>query len=244
MKGPSAFSAEGICVYSNSLCEMSLDPERACSMYVVPGRIQWNDYLYDEIWDSNDGHTKTVEDQKWESNVSGTVTAYDDLKDSSTPNIQVKLFIEEHLSQTRRISSKWLVSSSKGSWSLGPRDMNLSLAKAYCGKVCGTLGCNSLNGFRCILVEGEGGIRSEQICTDDGTPVHDPIIRVLTGNPAAVWVALSQIQVMSPTDRLIFFRVLLQGKQCTRCTVTGTLKWFDEGNSGQSFVRQCILTSI
>jgi hypothetical protein len=244
MKGPSAFSAEGICVYSNSLCEMSLDPERACSMYVVPGRIQWNDYLYGEIWDSNDGHTKTVEGQKWESNVSGTVTAYDDLKDSSTPNIQVKLLIEEYLSQTQRISSKWLVSSARGSWSLGPRDMNLLLAKAYCGKVCGTLGCSSLNGFRSIVVEGDGEIRSEQICTDDGAPVHDPIIRVLTGSPAAVWVALSQRQVTSPTDRLIFFHILLQGKQCTRCAVTGTLKWFNEGNSGPSIVRQCLLTSV
>ncbi|PMD58819.1 uncharacterized protein K444DRAFT_530641, partial [Hyaloscypha bicolor E] len=41
-----ASAADGVCIYLNSVCEISSDPQRACLIHIVPGRIEWNNFSY------------------------------------------------------------------------------------------------------------------------------------------------------------------------------------------------------
>ncbi|OAL43154.1 hypothetical protein IQ07DRAFT_524896, partial [Pyrenochaeta sp. DS3sAY3a] len=42
-----AVAAHGVCVYMNTLTEVTISPERAFSVKIAPGRIQWRNHTYD-----------------------------------------------------------------------------------------------------------------------------------------------------------------------------------------------------
>ncbi|OCK75057.1 hypothetical protein K432DRAFT_309408, partial [Lepidopterella palustris CBS 459.81] len=46
VKNASALASDGVCVYFGTLCNVSSNPESACSVYVVPGNVEWRKTLY------------------------------------------------------------------------------------------------------------------------------------------------------------------------------------------------------
>jgi len=244
MIGVSASAVHGLCIYSNSLCEIAINPERACSVYVVPGQIQWNGYLYSQVRDAKGHGLQVQNDSKWPSLSTSVITVYDNLNDSSTRDLESALVIEEEYPHSQSLVAKWRISSSKGFWLLGPQLINTALSDAYCGKTCQPRGCGSLNGFKSTLVEGEGLINSDQIGVDSQSPMYGPFIRVLSGNPMAVWVALAENRVELPTGRDIGLPAMLQGRQCIRCCIMGAIARFTQEDSRHPLGTVCILTSV
>lgn len=118
LRNISAVAIDGLCIYSNTLCEVSANLERACFLYVVPGRIQWNDYLYAEVRDSKGFWRDVQDDSKWPSTRASVITTYDNLSDSSTHDLEAALVIEEASPHDHSITASWRVSSSKGFFAL------------------------------------------------------------------------------------------------------------------------------
>jgi hypothetical protein len=240
----SAVAASGLCIYSNALCELSTEPERACLVHVVPGRIQWKGYLYGQVDDAPRDAPCVQGESKWFSTGVSAINSYDNLNDSSSSDLHAALVIEEWSPSRQTIVAEWRISNSKGSWYFGPLEINSRLIGAYCGKTCEPNSCDSLNGFKCVLIQGEGLIQSEQIAEDDCSANYGPIIRMLSGNPAAILVALTQIEVPSSSGRDITLRQTIQGKQCIRCCVISSIRRFKTQSSRYPLARACIITSV
>ena len=245
---PSATAADGICIYSVSLCEVTASPERICMIYVAPGRIQWNDYLYSQIEDREEYSLHPIarwRDNRWRSGDASSLTNYDELTDSTSDNLDTALVIEENSPYGQRnIVARWRISCSKGFFLITPHRIVTSVSWAFVGKICDGRNCGSLNGLRSILVQGEGVLGEDQRSSNGMLTGRDPIIRVLTRNPAAVWVALARDRFEAPRVGGIETRHYLQCRQCVRCCVKNALVQSNRGHRKHPFASVCILTSV
>jgi len=71
-----------------------------------------------------------------------------------------------------------------------------------------------MNGFRSLVVEGEG-----LVCDSDLREIRgEPIVRFLGRNKLAVWVALAQEDHLGRSLKTSI-RLMLQGSQCMRCCI-------------------------
>lgn len=96
-----ATADDGICIFMKSLCHMSAEPFQMCSVCVVPGRIEWNKRLYDEIRDLPQSDVTNP----WSCKNAGRITNYDRLSDSSTKDLKVRLVVDEDTMLSHRISA-------------------------------------------------------------------------------------------------------------------------------------------
>jgi hypothetical protein len=235
----SATAAEGICIYLKSLCEVSDNPEYVCSLCVVPGKIEWNSRLYSNISDNDTCFDNDAVDLQWEDDGESIITRYDNLSDSSSDDLKAALVIEETTSYSRSIVAKWQISSPKGYFHIGPQLIATKMVEAYFAKTCEMAGCGSLDGFRTVYVKGEG-VRKPGKLEGVGRsyPLSlDPIVRVLTGDPAAIWVALAREESRA---------VCLQARQCIKCAVMIAVQRASRLTTRLENSRRpvCILTSI
>lgn len=229
----SAVTTDGLCFYLGSLVEVSMDPERMNLAYVVPGRIEWRDFIYQRVQDDAD---RFLSPQVRPSYVQAAarISDYDNLKDATSSELQAKLSIEEVAWDSRIIVAVWHVAykSNRGFFVIGPRLINFYLSEAHFAKDCeGSNACEgkTLNGFTTVVAEGEGYLNYSHVQMSKG----EPIIRPIGNNPLAVWIALLQRSVegdehsasstLSGSTRIrarrVMFRYVLQGRQCIRCLV-------------------------
>ncbi|KAF4961386.1 hypothetical protein FSARC_10202 [Fusarium sarcochroum] len=92
---PSAMSCSGLCFYLNTLTTITSDPEQACLVSIVPGRIEWNHYTYDYVKDSNTKRNTLTGNDSYKCTSAKSIDRYDDLVDSSSPNIKAELIVDE-----------------------------------------------------------------------------------------------------------------------------------------------------
>ncbi|KAF5663385.1 hypothetical protein FCIRC_11174 [Fusarium circinatum] len=193
-----AASHSGLCFFLNTLTEISSDPQRACVVTVVPGRIEWKNFMYDMVRDQGFETASTPEKTGYDAVSMSTVTKYDDLTDSSTPGLIAELLIEEILRENTSLHASYRISTAAfpgRHFSLGAsyiwHKLNSAVTSANCeGKTCG-----SLNGFESTLVEGDGLLPLTGLPT-----LLPPITRVLSTQGISIWVALSQIYLPKSAD--------------------------------------------
>lgn len=173
----SAIAEDGLCIFSSSLCEVSALPYRACQIHVVPGKISWNDNLYNSISDYKvyPGLEDEAPSSKWQSAGAYTITNYDSLSDSCSKGLNATLLVDEGPPWSQTIYTSWSISCSEGFYRIGPRTIVHNLCNSWSGASCHSRMCASLNGFRSTLVKGEGLIRCDQLGVDEDEYIQDPI---------------------------------------------------------------------
>ncbi|KAK2673918.1 hypothetical protein RAB80_011461 [Fusarium oxysporum f. sp. vasinfectum] len=216
-----ATSHSGLCFCLNTLMEITSDPQRACVVTVVPGKIEWNNFMYNMVSDHISGVTGTLEVTGYDAVSMTSVTKYDDLADSSSPGLNAELIIEEVFPESTSLSAIYRVSTAvfpSRHFPIGPSAIWHKLGDAYTAASCEGKTCDSLNGYQSILVKGEGLL----LRTPDWQRTRLPITRVLSAKDVSVWVALSQTGLWtkdaSMNDISISVIHRLQGKQCTNVT--------------------------
>ncbi|KAM0426049.1 hypothetical protein ACHAPT_008680 [Fusarium lateritium] len=227
---PSATSSDGLCFYLNTLTDVTADPERACLVTIVPGRIEWNHFLFDYVQDLVDRFDLELEDRRYDSTSARGIAQYDNLVDSSSPDLKAELVVDEAATVKRVLLAKYRVTTPRfpGQYFMvGPRQVWYRLNDAFTAATCQGRICRSLDGFRSILVEGEGLIGH----IDPKEPLV-PVIRVLPTQDLSIWLAVSQTnlpktaQAMERRPVRIFNK--LQGGQCVRCCVVNASEVSEE----------------
>ncbi|KAF5610863.1 hypothetical protein F25303_14519 [Fusarium sp. NRRL 25303] len=239
INSPAAACCNGLCFYLNTLTEVTSDPERACLVNVIPGRIEWNKSTYDYVQDIIDEQEKGTEEYVYQSTGAEIITQYDGLMDSSSPDLKAELIVEEAATVNRGLLANYRITTQKfpsRQFLLGPRMVWYRLNDAFTAATCQGRICKSLDGFRSILVWGEGIIRKEGVLQE---PLA-PIIRVLPSQDLSIWLALSQTNfpaasrtnfpVASGAPRQRPSRIFnkLQGGQCIRCCVLRAAEFSEE----------------
>ncbi|KAJ3532169.1 hypothetical protein NM208_g8559 [Fusarium decemcellulare] len=156
---PSAVSSDGLCFYLNTLTDVTADPERGCLVTIVPGRIEWNHFLYDCVQDLVDRFEPEPDDRRYNSVSARGTDQYDDLVDSSSPDLKAELVVDEAATVKRVLRANYRITSPTfpGQYFMvGARQVWYRLNDAFTAATCQGKTCRSLNGFRSILVEGEG----------------------------------------------------------------------------------------
>ena len=240
----SAIASDGLCIYSKNLCEIPSECDSAYLAYVVPGRIEWNGTLHDQVQEAvRSGRrypSQVATGSVWYNDNASEITTYDNLNDSTSPDLEATLIIEEQLNHGRSLGTKWRISSSKGFCFLSSRLESYLPEKAYCKKICPREGCGSLNGYKSILLEGDGFINYDKVCKNDGSPIYGPFIRVLSGNHLAIWLALAN--AFFPGDRNVIVEPFLRERQCVRCCIINAMKQSPGGGNVRiPMVIVCIL---
>ncbi|KAM5374496.1 hypothetical protein ACJA88_007961 [Fusarium oxysporum] len=106
-----AASHSGLRFCLDTLTEITSDPQRACVVTVVPGKIEWNSFMYDMVRDQEASKTSTPRGTGYDAVSMTTVTKYDDLADSSTPGLTAELVIEEMFPESSSLSAIYRVST-------------------------------------------------------------------------------------------------------------------------------------
>ncbi|KAJ4003461.1 hypothetical protein NW752_012077 [Fusarium irregulare] len=217
----------GLCFFLDTLIKTTSNPEEACRVTVIPGRIEWNGLVFDSIRDPGPiGGMERIEEMPWYSSSPLTdITVYDDLTDSSSPDLRAELIVVEAAIEPRSLRVAYRISTPKHPghhFTIGPAKIWTQLNRAYTASSCHGKVCKSLNVFRAYLVPGEGPLID--------LPVLDkpsPILRVLSSQDLAIWVAVSAetAPLAAPVDGAqwqVALRYRLQMGQCVRCCVIGS----------------------
>ena len=192
MPDTSAVAVDGLCFFSSCLPKITTDANRAFSVYIVPGRIQWNDHMYSFVEDTSDMF-ESYEGRPYSATSARKISQYDGLGDSSLSDLEAKLAVSEVAWNSSSLVATWLVASQKsaGFFIIGPRDISQKICLAHTAGRCDEshdTSTKSMNGFRSLVVEGEG-----LVCDSDLREIRgEPIVRFLGRNKLAVWVALAQ----------------------------------------------------
>ncbi|KNA98423.1 hypothetical protein FOXG_18403 [Fusarium oxysporum f. sp. lycopersici 4287] len=185
-----AASHSGLCFCLNTLTEITSDSQRACVVTVVPGKIEWNNFMYDMVRDQALEKWSDPKGAGYDAVSMTTVTEYDDLTDSSTPGLTAELIIQELFPESTSLSVIYRVSAAAfpgRQFTLGAYEIWQKLNNAFTAASCEGKTCDSLNGFQSILVQGEG------LLPKSGWQMKRlPITPVLSAKDVSVWVALSQ----------------------------------------------------
>lgn len=213
-------TCNGLCFCLNTLTEITSDPQRACMILVIPGKIEWHDFIYHRIRDLEPGHRdpQIACGGPYNAVSSTIINQYDDLADSSSADLNAELIVEETTAERRLLQTTYRITTPESpgkSFLVGPRMIWGELNEAFTAASCQGGICRSLNGFQSILVKGEGlpypvlELRETQL----------PITCVLSSQDLAIWVALSQTHLLSSDYRSMKLSHILQGEQCIRCCV-------------------------
>ncbi|KAF5538900.1 hypothetical protein FPHYL_12413 [Fusarium phyllophilum] len=134
-----AASHSGLCFCLNTLTEITSDPQRACVVTVVPGKIEWNNFMYNMVCDQEQGAAFPAAQAGHNALSMTTITTYDDLADSSTPGLNVELTIEEVFPEITRLSAIYRVSSTSfpgQNFSIGAAEIWERLNSAFTAASC------------------------------------------------------------------------------------------------------------
>ncbi|KAF4436571.1 hypothetical protein F53441_13209 [Fusarium austroafricanum] len=195
---PVAVSHNGLCFCLNTLNEITSDPQRACVVTIIPGRIEWNGFTFDSISDVDEG-VRDVQTTGYNSISMTNITQYDNLTDSSSSELKAELLVEETAAEARSLHVTYRITtpSFPGHYfSIGAAEIWCHLNRAFTAFNCERT-CESLNGFPSLLVEGDGLIHLAPTYWEES---FLPIIRVLPSTNLSIWVALSQRYLLTTTD--------------------------------------------
>lgn len=210
----------GLCFCLNTLIEVTSDPQRACVVTVVPGKIEWNDSIYHHVRDLE--HDPQIARDGPYSAISATViTQYDDLADSSSADLQAELIVEETTAERRVLDTTYRITTPEfpgKCFLVGPRKIWDNLNDAFTAASCQGEICQPLTSFQSILVKGEGLLYPVTGWQD----TYLPITRILPSQDLAVWAAHSQTHLASSNEIPIELSHTLQGEQCVRCSIVGS----------------------
>ncbi|KAJ9421169.1 amino acid permease-domain-containing protein [Fusarium oxysporum] len=193
-----AASHSGLCFCLNTLTEITSDSQRACVVTVVPGKIEWNNFMYDMVRDQALEKWSDPKGAGYDAVSMTTVTEYDDLTDSSTPGLTAELIIQELFPESTSLSVIYRVSAAAfpgRQFTLGAYEIWQKLNNAFTAASCEGKTCDSLNGFQSILVQGEG------LLPKSGWQMKRlPITPVLSAKDVSVWI----IPTALVSSRLVF----------------------------------------
>ena len=227
-----AISHYGLCFSLDTLMRTTSDPEEACRVTMIPGRIEWNGLMFDSIRDSDPGGWEEgIRQNPYHASSPLTdITTYDNLEDSSSPNLQAELVVIQAATETRSLRVAYRISTPKfpgHHFAVGPAMTWSPLNRAYTASSCHGKVCKSLNGFRSSLVQGEGLLIEQHELAEPG-----PIVRVLSSQNLAIWVAVSVrlvdsvegsvTPVFEHSQARVALNYRLQMGQCVRCCVVGS----------------------
>jgi hypothetical protein len=242
----SAITLDGMCVYSRSLCEIPSSLDGASQIYVVPGRIEWKGIQHDRIRESappnHRNDTSDTMSLMWYTGATD-VTNYDNLADSSSPDLEAVLIIEENVHRFQELEAKWRISSSKGYCFLASR-LERYIPRDFCNTTCPRRGCGSLNGFKSKLADTDGFLDCSGFTKAGQLFPSDPLIRVVAGNRLALWLALAESPNRHFEEYSVVIVPFLQGEQCIRCCVNNAMKRIPGGSPRVRTLRTCILTNL
>ncbi|RGP76716.1 hypothetical protein FLONG3_5156 [Fusarium longipes] len=190
--GAVAVSHHGLCFCLDTLTRITSDPEQACRVTVVPGRIEWNGFVYDSVRDRALHLGQEGRDEvPYEAASITDISLYEDLVDSSSADLKAELVVEETITETKGLHATYRVKTpvhQNHYFAVGPSEVWRQLNKAFTASSCFGKACKSLNGVRSRLVTGEGLLPPDIRWLDPLLPV----IRVLSFQDLAIWVAITQ----------------------------------------------------
>ncbi|KAM0185589.1 hypothetical protein ACHAPI_012095 [Fusarium lateritium] len=206
----------GLCFCLNTLTEITCDPQRACVILVMPGKIEWNTSIYDHVRDIG-SHLQIDRGGPYSAVSAAVINQYDDLADSSSTDLISELIVEETTALKRVLDVTYRITTPDfpgKCFLVGPRMIWDRLNEAFTAASCQGRICRSLNGFQSILVKGEGLL--DPVARLPVT--HLPITCVLSSQDLAIWVALGQTHI--PSSNIIMeLSHRFQGEQCVRCCI-------------------------
>jgi hypothetical protein len=238
MGDPVANTRNGLCFCLNTLTEITSDPQRACLVMVMPGKIEWNDFIYDRVQDL-EIVLQTTHGGPYSAVSATVINQYDDLADSSSADLKAELIVNETTAQRRVFDTTYRITTPEfpgKCFLVGPRMIWEKLNDAFTAATCQKGWCRSINGFQSILVKGEGLLYP----VTSWRETRLPITWVLSSQDLAIWVALSQTHLASSNDIPIELFHRLQGEQCVRCCVVNS----EECQRGPNTCYVALITSI
>ncbi|KAF5652418.1 hypothetical protein F25303_3295 [Fusarium sp. NRRL 25303] len=134
-----AVSHSGLCFCLNTLMEITSDPQKACVVTIVPGKIEWNNFIYNVVYDQEHEIGFQAEKTGYDALSMTTLTKYDDLVDSSTAGLNVELIIEEVFPENSTISAIYRVSTAQFAarhFLIGAAEIWQSLSFAFTAASC------------------------------------------------------------------------------------------------------------
>ncbi|KAH6962971.1 hypothetical protein DER45DRAFT_590836 [Fusarium avenaceum] len=210
----------GLCFCVNTLTEITSDPQRACMIMVVPGKIEFRDSIYHRVLDleSDPNDFRTTHGGTYNAVSAQVINQSDALADSSSADLKAELIADESTAVRKVLKVTYRITTPEFSgkcFLVGPRMIAEKLINAFTAASCKGKSCRSVSGFQSILVEGEGlpypfiGLL--------GT--HFPVTRVLSSQDLAIWISLSQPNLETSADCEMELSHELQGEQCIGCSV-------------------------
>jgi hypothetical protein len=241
-----AIAAHGLCVYTSTLTEISIDPERILPVKVVPGRIQWKNHTYDDIQDPYSGYGRGIRGSPYAAKSATLVSKYDHLEGYVSPKLEADLRVGEMV-DSRSVTASWHIRnlSTPGHFEIGPKYIAGQISRAHPAARCDKSSHRetSLDGFRTLLITGEGTVNSDHLNGSKGLP----IVRFVGNEAMAIWVVLSDAGLYNWTyqdgEETVNMQLeyILQGQQCLHCCVMKTNRFMYTKGLGETPV--CILTS-
>ncbi|KAI6765623.1 hypothetical protein HG530_006693 [Fusarium avenaceum] len=210
----------GLCFCVNTLTEITSDPQRACMIMVVPGKIEFCDSIYHRVLDleSDPNDFRTTHGGTYNAVSAQVINQSDTLADSSSADLKAELIADESTAVRKVLKVTYRITTPEFSgkcFLVGPRMIAEKLINAFTAASCKGKSCRSVSGFQSILVEGEGLLYP--FIGLLGT--HFPVTRVLSSQDLAIWISLSQPNLETSADCEMELSHELQGEQCIGCSV-------------------------
>ena len=230
----SALATGGICFYYDILIGLSADQNQCRLIHLVPGRIEWQDHLFNRIYDTP--HTPhglrqlKLRGTEYRATL-GTAclaTSIPHLQESTSPDLKAELLIEddeERESYTKTLLASYRFTTSQGWFCFTPFAMTNMISNAVTAKDCRGRTCGPLPSFNICPTFGEGFINANDI------PRHLALVLIAHQNVPAQLVAVCQERTWGVTSRSCLQatdssgrRNYLQNKECLRCLVMRAIK--------------------
>ena len=229
----SALATGGICFYYNILNGLSADQNQCRLIHLVPGRIKWQNHLFNRIYDTPHDHRQLrLQDTEYRATL-GTAcpaTSIPHLQESTSPDLKAELLIEddeERENYTKTLLASYRFTTSQGRFCFTPFAMTNIISKAVTAKDCRDRTCGPLPSFNICPALGEGFINANDI------PRHLPLVLIAQQNVPAQLVAVCQERTWGITSRSYLQSAstdsygrknYLQNKECLRCLVMRAIK--------------------
>lgn len=212
--GQSALASNGLCFYLDTLVSVSANTEQCNLVHVVPGRVEWNGSLFEDVIE-----LPHVENQLLRPHYEAspgqveTLTSWSSVKDSVSLDLTCDLVLQESIVRyhEKSIMASYRMTTSNGQFMVSPFTVAVKLCKALRGPNCRGLQCAGVEPFKACLVQGEGLMYGHH-----EHPPELPILRVLRKSVPAQWIAVLHSDYWTGSvhhDNIC----ILQTTQCFHC---------------------------
>ena len=214
--GQSALTSSGLCFYLDTLVSISADLEQCNLVHVVPGRIEWNGNLYEDVHDTPIEPYSPLGPQYYA--IPGqieTLASGPNAEDTISLDLTCDLVVQESIKRYRdkSIMAAYRMATSGGRIMVPPHRVAAKLPRSLSAPDCRGRQCAEGGSFEVFSVKGEG------LMVNRGEyPLKVPILRVLRKSIPAQWIAITNSAII-PADfgEPEWYDCILQSTQCFHC---------------------------